>query len=62
MKTAAALFHAASFFASTVAFAATTDDVKWINARLSALHRGFSVPGTVLPGADRGLTPRKAWI
>jgi hypothetical protein len=32
MKTAAALFLATSFFASTAAFAATTDDVKWINA------------------------------
>ena len=32
MKTTAALFLAASVLASTAAFAATTDDVKWINA------------------------------
>ena len=32
MKAATALFLAASFLASTAAFAATTDDVKWINA------------------------------
>ena len=32
MKTAAALLLAASFFIGTAALAATTDDVKWINA------------------------------
>jgi hypothetical protein len=30
--TAAAIFLAASFFATTGAFAATADDVKWVNA------------------------------
>jgi len=32
MKAVTALVVAASFFAGTIAFAATTDDVKWINA------------------------------
>lgn len=32
MKSAAAFVFAAAFLASSAAFAATTDDVKWINA------------------------------
>ena len=39
---AAALFLAASFFTSTAALAATTDDVKWINACLKDNKGGAS--------------------
>jgi len=39
---AAALFLAASFFTGTAALAATTDDVKWINACLKDNKGGAS--------------------
>jgi hypothetical protein len=48
MKTAATLLLlAGSLFASTAAFAATTDDVKWIN-QCVADNAGDAAPGVIL--------------
>jgi hypothetical protein len=47
MKTTAALLLAGFCLTSTVAFAATTDDVKWINKRL-ADNKGDAAQSVVL--------------
>jgi hypothetical protein len=47
MKTFAALLLATSIFATSAAFAATTDDVKWINACLKD-NKGEAADAVIL--------------